>query len=175
VPFTDFLKATVLLCAGAATALAVVSIAGAQSDDDTTLLYVAVGWWVAAALIGLWLGRQADVTDGIGRLLASARATQTLPPVQPGTVVFNRLWALLLVTIASGAVAFLLPQVPAIAAGYALLVALAWRRQSRAVEAVEQRDGVRFWVEPSSPFRPTQLVRTPGFRKNEPAHHDVRA
>ena len=174
-PFTDFLKATVLLCAGAATALAVVSIAGAQSDDDTTLLYVAVGWWVAAALIGLWLGRQPDVTDGIGRLLGSARATQTLPPVQPGTVVFNRLWALLVVTIASGAVAFLVPQVPAIAAGYALLVALAWRRQSRAVEAVEQRDGVRFWVEPSSPFRPTQLVRTPGFRKNEPAPPDVRA
>ena len=174
-PFTDFLKATVLLCAGAATALAVVSIAGAQSDEDTTLLYVAVGWWAAAALIGLWLGRQADVTDGIGRLLASARATQTLPPVQPGTVIFNRLWALLLVTIVSGAVAFLVPQVPAIAAGYALLVALAWRRQSRAVEAVEQRDGVRFWVEPSSPFRPTQLVRTPGFRKNEPAHPDVRA
>jgi hypothetical protein len=65
--------------------------------------------------------------------------------------------------------------VPAIGAGYSLLLALAWRRQSRAVEAIEQRDGVRFWVEPSSPFKPTQLVRTPGFRKNEPAHHDVRA
>ena len=174
-PFTDFLRVTVLLCAGAATALAVVSIAGARNDDDTALLYIAVGWWTAAALIGLWLGRRPDVTDGIGRLLSSARATQTLPPLQPGTIVFNRLWALLVVTIASGAVAFLVPQVPAIAAGYALIVALAWRRQSRAVEAVEQRDGVRFWVEASSPFRPTQLVRTPGFRRNEPAPHDVRA
>ena len=174
-PFTDFLRTTVLLCSGAATALAVVAIAGAQANEDTALVYVAVGWWTAAALIGLWLGRRADVTDGIGRLLAAARATQTLPELQPGTVVFNRLWALLLVTIASGAVAFLIPQVPAIAAGYALLLALAWRRQSRAVEAVEQRDGVRFWVEPSSPFKPTQLVRTPGFRRNEPAHHDVRA
>ena len=174
-PFTDFLRTTVLLCAGAATALAVVAIAGARADDDTAILYVAVGWWTAAALIGLWLGRRPDVTDGIGRLLSSARATQTLPPLQPGTVVFNRLWALLLVTIAAGAVAFLIPQVPAIAAGYALVVALAWRRQSRAVEAIEQRDGVRFWVEPSSPFRPTQLARTPGFRRNEPAPHDVRA
>ena len=174
-PFTDFLRTTVLLSAGAATALAVVAIAGAQGEDEPTVLYVAVGWWTAAAFIGLWLGRRSDVTEGIGRLLASARATQTLPPLQPGTVVFNRLWALLLVTIASGAVAFLIPQVPAIAAGYALLLALAWRRQSRAVEGVEQRDGVRFWVEPSSPFKPTQLVRTPGFRKNEPAHHDVRA
>jgi hypothetical protein len=174
VPFTDFLRTTVLLCSGAATALAVVSIAGARADDDTTLLYVAVGWWGAAALIGLWLGRRGDVTAGIGRLLSSSRATQTLPELQPGGVIFNRLWLLLALTLVSGAVAFLIPQVPAIAAGYCLLLALAWRRQSSAVEAIEQRDGVRFWVEVGSPFKPTQLVRTPGFRRNEPAHHDVR-
>ena len=174
-PFTDFLRTTVLLCSGAATALAVVGIAGAQADDDTALLYVAVGWWFAAALVGLWLGRRPDVTDGIGRLLGSARATQTLPELQAGAIVFNRLWLLLVVTLLSGGVAFLIPQVPAVAAGYFLLVALAWRRQSRAVEGVEQRDGVRFWVEQTSPFRPTRLVRTPGFRKNEPAPHDVRA
>ena len=174
-PFTDFLRTTVLLCSGAATALGVVAIAGARADDEMVPLYVALGWWAVAALIGLWLGRRPDVTDGIGRLLASSRATQTLPELQPGTIVFNRLWMLLLVTILAGAVAFLVPQVPAIAAGYCLLVALAWRRQSRAVEAVEQRDGVRFWVEPTSPFKPTQLVRTPGFRRNEPAPPDVRA
>ncbi len=174
-PFVDFLRTTVLLCSGAATALAAVTIAGARTDDDVTLLYVVVGWWAAAALIGLWLGRRSEVTDGIGRLLASSRATQTLPELQPGTIVFNRLWMLLVVTILAGAVAFLVPQVPAIAAGYCLLVALAWRRQSRAVEAVEQRDGVRFWIESTSPFKPTQLVRTPGFRRNEPAPHDVRA
>ena len=174
-PFTDFLRTTVLLAGGAATALAVVAIAGARADDDRTVLYVAVGWWGLAALLGLWLGRRPEVTAGIGRLLASARATQTLPELQPGAVVFNRLWALLVLTIAAGAVAFLIPQVPAIAAGYCLLLALAWRRQPGAVEAVEQRDGVRFYVEPGSPFRPTQLVRTPGFRRNEPAHPDVRA
>ena len=174
-PFTDFLRTTVLLCSGAATALAVVAIVGARADDDTTALYVALAWWGAAALIGLWLGRRAAVTEGIGRLLAGARATQALPELQPGAVIFNRLWALIALTLVSGGVAFLIPQVPAIAAGYCLLLALAWRRQSRAVEAVEQRDGVRFWVEQSSPFRPTQLVRTPGFRRNEPAHHDVRA
>jgi hypothetical protein len=175
VPFTDFLRTTVLLCSGAATALAVVAIAGANADDDVAAIYVAVGWWTLAALIGLWLGRRPEVTDGIGRLLSGARASQTLPELQPGAIVFNRLWLLLVLTIFAGAVAFLIPQVPAIAAGYSLLLALAWRRQSRAVEAIEQRDGVRFWVEPSSPFKPTQLVRTPGFRKNEPAHHDVRA
>ena len=35
-PFTDFLRTTVLLSSGAATALAVVAIAGARADDDTT-------------------------------------------------------------------------------------------------------------------------------------------
>jgi 4-amino-4-deoxy-L-arabinose transferase-like glycosyltransferase len=175
VPFTDFLRTTVLLCSGAATALAVVAIAGAHADDNSTLLYVAVGWWAAAALIGLWLGRRPEVTEGIGRLLSSSRATQALPELEPGSIVFNRLWLLIALTVLAGAVAFLLPQVPAVAAGYCLLLALAWRRQSSAVEAIEQRDGVRFWVESTSPFKPTQLVRTPGFRRNEPAHHDVRA
>ena len=174
-PFTDFLRTTVLLSSGAATALAVVAIAGARADDDRTVLYVALGWWAVAALIGLWLGRRPEATDGIRRLLASSRATQTLPELQPGAVVFNRLWSLLALTLVSGGVAFLIPQVPAIAAGYALLLALAWRRQSSAVLAIEQRDGVRFYVELASPFKPTQLVRTPGFRRNEPAHHDVRA
>ena len=41
--------------------------------------------------------------------------------------------------------------------------------------AIEERDGVRFYVELNSPFKPTQLLRTPGFRKNEPSPTDVRA
>jgi hypothetical protein len=65
-------------------------------------------------------------------------------------------------------VAFLIPQVPAIAAGYALLLALGWRRQASAVIAVEQRDGVQYYVDRSSPFTPTRLVRVPGWRKVEP-------
>ena len=42
-----------------------------------------------------------------------------------------------------------------------------------AVTAVEERDGVQFHVERTSPFAPTKLIRTPGFRKNEPAPTDV--
>jgi hypothetical protein len=64
--------------------------------------------------------------------------------------------------------------VPAVAAGYALVFALAWRNHGGAVLAVEERDGVRFYVEHNSPFKPTQLLRTPGFRKNEPSPTDVR-
>jgi len=34
------------------------------------------------------------------------------------------------------------------------------------VTAIEERDGARFYVERTSPLRPIQLVRTPGFRTN---------
>ena len=165
----DFLRTTVLLCGGAATALAVVALAGANAKDDVTLVYVAAGWWTVSAAIGLWLGRRREVTEGIGRLLASARAATTMPELEPGTILFNRLWPLFVITLASGAVAFLVPQVPAIATGYALIVALAWRKQSSAVEAIEMRDGVQFHVEHTSPFKPTRLLRTAGLRKFEEA------
>ena len=174
-PFTDFLRTAVLLFGGAATALAAVSIAGAQADDDTTLVYVAAVWWSVAALAGLWLGRRAEATQGIRRLLSSARAANTLPELQPGAVLFNRLWSLAAFAVVSGGVAFLIPQVPAVATGYCLILALSWRKQAPAVLAIEQRDGVRFYVELTSPFQPTRLVRTPWVRRNEPAHHDVRA
>jgi hypothetical protein len=169
VRFTDFLRTAVLLFGGSATALAVVAIAGARAADDDPLVYIAVGWWLTAALVGLWLGRGAGVSAAIGRTLAQARATPALPELEPGGVVFNRLWALGLFTLVSGGLAFLVPQVPAIATGYALMSALAWRRQASAVKAIEERDGVQFYIERSSPFRPTSLVKVPGFRKAQPA------
>src|SRR4051794_3931102 len=173
--FTDFLRTSILLFAGAATALAAVAIAGTQSDDNTTLLYVSVAWWVAAAVTGLWLGRLPETSQGIGRLLAQARHSPTLPEQEPGRTMINRLWPLLIVIAAAAAIAFLLPQVPAIGAGYALLVALAWRKQARAVAAIEDRDGVRFYVERTPPLKPTQLVRTPWMRRIEPTDQRLSA
>ena len=167
--FTDFLRTSVLRFAGAATALAAVAIAGASAQDDNTLLYVAVTWWGVAAAAGLWMGRRFETTEGIGRLMANARHSPSLPEQEPGRTIVNRLWPLLIVLAAAAGIAFLIPQVPAIGAGYAILVALAWRKQSRAVSAIEDRDGVRFYVERSSPFKPTQLVRTPWMRRIEPA------
>ena len=41
--YPDFLRTAVLLFAGSATALAIVSIAGAHAKDDNTLLEVAIG------------------------------------------------------------------------------------------------------------------------------------
>jgi hypothetical protein len=175
VRFPDFLRTAVLLFAGSATALAVVSIAGAHAKDDTTLLYVAVVWWAASAVAGAWLGRRSTANRATAKPMADARTTPLLPELQPGTILFGRLWWLLVFTVLAGGVAFLLPQVATIGCGYALISALAWRNHAAAVTAVEERDGVRFYVEPNSPFKPTELVRTPGFRKNEPSHTDVRA
>jgi hypothetical protein len=173
--FTDFLRTSVLLFAGAATALAAVAIAGGQSKNDTTLLYVAVAWWLIAAIAGLWIGRRAHTSTGIGRLLADARHSPSLPEQEPGRTMINRLWPLIIVIAAAAGIAFLVPQVPAIGAGYALLVALMWRKQSRAVAAIEDRDGVRFYVERTSPLKPMQLVRTPWMRRIEPSDERLSA
>ena len=78
----------------------------------------------------------------------------------------NRLWPLLISTVGAGAVAFLVPQVPAVATGFAIIWSLAWRRQASAVRAIEERDGARFYVDKTSPFKPIRLIRTPGFRSN---------
>jgi hypothetical protein len=173
VRFGDFLRTSVLLFGAAATACAIVAIAGARAKDNTAVLYIALGWWAIAAVVGLWLGRRREAMEGIARLLSDARTTPLLPELEPGTVLFNRLWAFGLMTVIAGGVAFLFPQVPAIWTGFTLLVGLAWRKQPSAVLAIEERDGVRFYVERVSPFKPTRLLRTPGFRKNEPAPTDV--
>jgi hypothetical protein len=166
VRFAEFLRTTVLISAAAATVLAAVTVAGAAQGLDDLLVPVSAGWWLAAAMIGSWLGRRAEASPPIASLLATARMQPTLPDMSPGRALVNRLWPLLLCTVAAGAVAFVLPQVPAVATGFAIIWALAWRRQASAVTAIEERDGVRFYVERTSPVRPMRLVRTPGFRSN---------
>jgi hypothetical protein len=167
--FTDFLKATVLISAGAASALAAVTAVGIHNDGDSTLAAVSVGWWLAAAVFGAFLGRRAETNPPITRLLAGARFSPILPELRPGRILLNRLWPLALSTVAAGALAFLFPQVPMIAAGFAIVWALSWRRQESAVAAIEDRDGVRFYVEPTSPVQPIRLLRTPGFHSEFPS------
>jgi hypothetical protein len=163
VRFGDFLKATVLLSAGAATLLATVTVIGIAREADGVLVYVAAGWWLLATAIGVVMGRRAETSPPIARLLAGARSQTTLPELAPGTTIVNRLWPLLLSTIGAAGVSFLEPQVAAVAAGFTIIWALAWRRQELAVLAIEERDGVRFYVDRTSPFSPIRLIRTPGF------------
>ncbi len=164
--FAEFLRTTVLLCAAAATALGAVTLAAASSSSEELLVPVAAAWWLVAALLGVWLGRRTQTSPPIASLLAGARTQPTLPELHPSRVMLNRLWPLLVSTVGAGALAFLLPQLPAVATGFAIIPALAWRRQSAAVTAIEERDGARFYVERTSPLHPIRLVRTPGFRSN---------
>jgi hypothetical protein len=164
VRFVDFLRTTVLLSAGAATALATVTVLASAGSSDTSLILFAVGWWVIAAAIGLRLGRRAQTNPPIARLLASAKTSMTLPEHHPSAILINRLWPLLLVTLVAGGLAFLAPQIPGIGAGFAIIWALGWRRQDAAVAAIEERDGASFYVSRTSPLRPIALVRTPGFK-----------
>jgi hypothetical protein len=164
--FTEFLRSTVLLTAASASLLAVLTLIGANGNGDDLLVPIAAVWWLAAIVIGLWFGRGHSTTREIATLLASARTQSSLPEVNPGRTMLNRLWPLVICTVGPGAIAVAYPQVPAIAAGFAMIPALAWRRQSAAVTAIEERDGARFYIIQTSPLRPIQLVRTPGFRAN---------
>ena len=167
-PFTDLLRVTVLLTGAEATALAAITAVAVNRNDDTTTLIVAAAWWVVALLVGLYLGRPSRAADALRDALARARTATSLPPETPSRIALTRLWPIALTAIAAGALGIFFPGVAAIAAGYALLVSLAWHSRERAVEAIEQRDGVRFYVVPNSAFRPIQLTRTPGLRSSGP-------
>ena len=161
--FVDFLKATVLLSAGAASLLAAIAVLGASRDADETLVYVSAGWWTVAVLTGAWLGRRAGTNPPIARLLATARTSTALPEQTPRLMLLNRLWPLLALTAVAGALGVFIPQIAAVAAGFGIVTALAWRHQDAAVAAIEERDGVRFYLDKTSPVAPIKLVRTPGF------------
>jgi hypothetical protein len=164
--FVDFLRTAVLLCGGSATALATITVLTASAQDDSVLVGFIIGWWVLAAMIGMWLGRRAETNSPIARLLAAAKSTKALPEQRPGSLLLNRMWPLLLSTVLALGLGLFAPQIPAIACGFAIIGALAWRRQEAAVTAIEERDGVAFYVEPTSPLKPIKLIRAPGFRRD---------
>jgi hypothetical protein len=162
VRFVDFLKATVMLSAGAATVLATLTVLQVARDAQPALMEVAVGWWLVSALFGAWVGRRNAASPPIARLLADARMQMSLPELRPGLTLINRLWPLLFSTVGAGILGIFLPQVSAVAAGFAVIWALAWRRQEGAVSAIEDRDGFRFYVDRTPPWAPIRLIRTPG-------------
>ncbi len=166
--FVDFLRATVLLSAAAATGLAAICIVVAAAEERLTIAAFAVGWWAIAGIVGARTGRSSDTSASIAKLLAGARSSTSLPEVNPSAILVNRLWPLLVFAVVTGGLGLLAPQIPGIAAGFAVIWSLAWRHQDAAVEAIEERDGVCFYVQRASPVRPMSLIRTPGFRSWRP-------
>lgn len=166
--FAELLRLTTLLSAGAATALGAACVIGTLRDPGSSVAVQAAAWWLIAAILGAYLGREQAPSDAIGRALADARTTDALPEPRPWRTVAARLWPLGLAIVVAGPLAFLAPPVPGIAAGFAIIWALTWRHQGRAVVAVEERDGVEFLVERTSAFSALKLVRVPGLRRERP-------
>lgn len=164
--YSELLRITVLLIGGVATALGAVSVIAAQHDADSLALIVGGAWWLLAGGLGLALGRSGRVAQAISRVLAGARTATSLPPESPAWIAFLRLWPVGAFALICGGLAWIWPQIAAIGAGYAILTALSWRGREGAVQAIEDRDGVRFYVEPSSALEPVRLVRTPGLYRD---------
>jgi hypothetical protein len=171
-PYTDLLRVTVFLTGAEATALGAITALAAGRDGDATTAYVAAAWWLAALVIGLWLGRPSRAADGVRDALARARTATALPEDSPARISAARLWPIAVTAIGTGILGVIFPGVAAIGAGYALLVALAMRTREAAVLGIEHRDGVKFYVVPNSALRPIQLVRTPGLRSDRLHAHE---
>jgi hypothetical protein len=168
--YCDLLRMTVLLAAGAATALAAVTVLAVSGSEDTLTIYVAAVWWIVALVAGLLLGRPGRAADAMRPLLAEARTATALPSIgNPTTAALARLWPIAAFALIAGGLGFVFHGVAAVGAGFALAAALTWRSREAAVTAIEDRDGVRFYVEPGSALEPVKLVRTPGLRHERPA------
>jgi hypothetical protein len=167
--FCDLLRMTVLLAAGAATVLATVTAIVVGTTVDTLTLFVALGWWIIALIGGLILGRPSQAAVAMRPVLAEARTATAMPEIgNPTRAALARLWPIGAFAVVAGGLGFVLPGVSAVGAGFALAAALMWRSREAAVAAIEDRDGVRFYVEPGSALQPVRLIRTPGLRRERP-------
>lgn len=165
-PYTDLLRVSVFITAAEATALGGIAAVAANREGDTTIMLVAAAWWLVSLAIGVYLGRPARVAEDIRDALAHARTATSLPDQSPARIAFVRLWPIAFTAIAAGVIGIFFPGVAVIGAGYALIVSLAWHTREAAVLGVESRDGVKFYVVPSSALRPIELVRAPGLRSD---------
>ncbi|MDX6626769.1 MAG: hypothetical protein QOE56_1758 [Solirubrobacterales bacterium] len=163
-PYTDLLRVTVFLTGAEATALGAITALGASRTEDSTTIVVAAAWWLVSLAIGFYLGRPSRAAADMRDPLARARTATSLPSETPARIAIARLWPIALTAVIAGGLGLIFPGVAVIGAGYALIVSLAWHTREAAVLAIEQRDGVKFYVVPNSGLRPIELVRTPGLR-----------
>ena len=147
-PYTDLLRVSVFITAAEATALGAITAVAANRDQETTIVLIAAGWWLVSLAIGFWLSRPERADDDVRDALARAKTATSLPDQSPARIAFTRLWPIALTAIAAGVLGIFFPG-------------------EAAVLGIEQRDGVKFYVVPSHPLKPIELVRTPGLRSDE--------
>jgi hypothetical protein len=165
-PYTDLLRVTVFVAGAEATALGAITALGANRTGQQSIVLIAAAWWLASVAIGIYLGRPARAAEDMRSALARARTATSLPPETPARIAATRLWPIGATALAAGVLGLFFPGVALVGGGYALIVSLAWHTREAAVLAVEQRDGVRFYVLPTSALRPIELIRTPGLRSD---------
>jgi len=175
VPYTDLLRVSVLVTAAEATVLGAITAVSANRHEDTLVVFVAAAWWLLSLVIGIYLSRPTRAADDVRDALTRARTATSLPKEGPARIALERLWPIALSAVAAGVLGIFFPGVAAVGAGYALIASLAWHTREAAVLGIEQRDGVKFYVVPSSALRPVQLVRTPGLRTDRLARSSGRA
>ena len=170
-PYTDLLRVTVLLCAAPRRRRSGRSRPSRPAATTTRpILIVGAAWWLAGDRSSASTSGRPDARRRRrARRARPARTATSLPAETPQRIALGRLWPIGLTAIVAGALGIFFPGVAAIGAGYALLVALAWRTREAAVLGIEERDGVRFYVVPGSALRPIELVRTPGLGRDRVA------
>jgi hypothetical protein len=166
VPYTDLLRVTVFVTGAEATALGAITAIGANRTGDERTILVAVAWWLVSLGIGIYLGRPARAADDVRPALSRARTATSLPQESPARIAAGRLWPIVVTALVAGGLGLFFPGVAVIGAGYALIVSLAWHTREAAVLGIEHRDGVKFYVVPTSALQPVELVRTPGLRSD---------
>ncbi len=165
-PYTDLLRATVFLTGAEATVLGAISAIAVGGEPSGTTVIVALAWWAIALILGFWLGRPERAREDMRDPLARAKIATSLPSQSPARIAIQRLWPIAATALLAGGLGLFFPGVAIIGTGYALIVSLSWHTREAAVQAIEERDGVRFFVVPNSAFKPIHLVRTPGLRSD---------
>lgn len=159
--YSDYLRASVLLVGSFSLGLIFVSGSSLARAGSTSTAVAGAIWLAVAILIGLWMGRRDQVMESIRTVLSRSRPEPVFPLIEPVPVLLGRLWPMLVVGLLAAILTLWFVQLAIAAAGYGLLWSLAWRRQAMAVEAIEDRDAVHFWIVRSSPWHPPKLVRVP--------------
>jgi len=165
-PYTDLLRTTVFLTGAEATVLGAISAIAVGGEPGATTVIVALAWWAIALILGFWFGRPDRAREDMRNPLSRARMATSLPSDPPARIAVQRLWPIALTAVVAGGLGLFFPGVAIIGTGYALIVSLGWHTREAAVQAIEERDGVRFFVVPGSALKPIQLVRTPGLRSD---------
>ena len=165
-PYTELLRVTVFLTGAEATVLGAISAISVGGEPSPTTVIIAVAWWLISLILGFWLGRPERAREDVRAPLTRAKTATSLPSESPARISIERLWPIALTAIIAGGLGLFFPGVAIIGTGYALIVSLSWHTRESAVMAIEERDGVRFYVVPNSALKPIQLVRTPGLRSD---------